>query len=272
MLLVFTELRKKEPVINLRLFKDISFSTGNMIMFLTFLNLFATLVLLPIYLQTLMGYTSTLAGLALGPGGLATFLSLLIAGKLATKINPKYILFTGLSITAYAIHLMTNFNLQADFMTVMWPRVVFGLGMGFIFVSLTNLTLSHIRKEDMGGATSLFNLLRNLGGSFGVAIVTTILARRAQFHQARLVEHLTPFDIPYQLSLANIQSFLHLKGITAAAPQAALGVIYRNLVKEATMLAFNDTFHFVFILMLAVLPLIFFLKRPDNKMDAPPEY
>ncbi len=269
-LLVFTELRKKEPVINLRLFKDISFSTGNMIMFFVFLNMFSTLVLLPIYLQTLMGYTSTLAGLALGPGGIATIFSLLIVGRLVTKINPKYILFTGLSIVTYSLYLMANFNLEANFMTIMWPRVILGLGMGFVFVPLTNLTLSHIRKENMAGATALFNLLRNLGGSFGVAIFTTLLARRAQFHQSRLVEHLTPFDGPYQWALSHIQPFLHLKGIPdALAFQGALGVIYGNLIRQATMIAFNDTFHFVFILMLVILPFIFLLRKP-GRMDGPP--
>jgi MFS transporter, DHA2 family, multidrug resistance protein len=269
-LLVFTELRKKEPVINLRLFKDISFSTGNMLMFFIFLNMFATLVLLPIYLQTLMGYTATLAGFALGPGGLATMLALLIVGKLVTKMNPKYILFSGLIIVSYSLYLMAHFNLQADFMAVVWPRIVLGFGIGFIFVPLTNLTLSHIRKEDMGGATALFNLLRNLGGSFGVAIFTTLLARRAQFHQFRLVEHLTPFDAPYQWALTHIQPYLHQKGIAdALAPQGALGILYGNLVKQATMIAFNDTFYFIFILSLGLLPFIFMLREP-GKIEAPP--
>jgi MFS transporter, DHA2 family, multidrug resistance protein len=270
-LLVINELRSKEPVINLRLFKDISFSTGNTIMFLTFLSMFASIVLLPIYLQTLMGYTSTLAGLVLGLGGFSTILALIIVGRLATKINPRVPLFFGLCIAAYSLYMMSRFNLNSSFITVMWPRIVLGFGVGFVFVPLTNITLSHIKKEDMGGATSLFSLLRNLGGGFGVAFVTTVLARRAQLHQSRLVEHLTPFDWPYQWTTHNIQSFLHQKGIPdALAPQGSLGIIYRNLIGQATMIAFNDAFHFVLILMLTILPLIFFLKRPD-KIDTPPQ-
>ena len=146
-----------------------------------------------------MGYTSFLAGLALSPGGIAAMIAMLIAGKLVTKINPKAILAFGLAIAGYSIYLMSKFTLLADFHTIIWPRVVMGAGIGFHFVSLTLLTLSSIKKEEMGNATSIFSLLRNLGGSFGVAIATTLLARRAQFHQVHLVEHLTPFDRSLQM-------------------------------------------------------------------------
>jgi len=269
-LLVIVELRTKEPVINLRLFKDISFSAGNTIMFFAFLNLFASLVLLPIYLQTLMGYSATLAGIVLGPSGLSTVLALLIVGRIAAKVNLKVVLFLGILIASYSTYLMSGFNLQADFYTVMWPRVVLGFGMGFIFVPITNLTLSHIRKENMGNATAMFNLLRNLGGSFGVALVTTMVARRAQFHQVRLVEHLTPFDHAYQWSIAHIQSYLHMGGVPdTLAPQGALGVIYRDLIRQATMLAFNDAFHLLYISLLCVLPLVFLMKRA-GRTDGPP--
>ena len=105
-----------------------------------------------------------------------------------------------------------------DFWTLVWPRVVLGIGMGFIFISLTTLTLSHIPRERMTDATSMYNLLRNIGGSVGVAFVTTILARRAQFHQARLVEHLTPFDMPYVIGKEKIADILASKGIPNLNP------------------------------------------------------
>jgi MFS transporter, DHA2 family, multidrug resistance protein len=264
-LLLLVESRAKEPVINLGLFRDISFTTGNVVMFFAFFNVFASLVLLPIYLQTLMGYTATLAGLVLGPGGFATILTLMIAGRLVTKVNPKAILMVGLALGSYSTYLMSHFNLFAGFDTVMWPRIVLGFGMGFVFVPLTNLTLSHIRKENMGGATAMFNLLRNLGGSFGVAFVTTILARRAQFHQFRIVDHLTPFDIPYQTAVERIKALLHLRGfddVTAAV--AAPGVVYQNLIRQATMSAFNDAFFVSCLLLLITIPLVFLLKKPEH--------
>ena len=115
------------------------------------------------------------------------------------KINPKVLLAFGIIVNAYATYLMSNFSLNADFYTVIWPRIVLGVGMGFFFIPLTTMTMSGIKKEDMGNASAIYNLLRNLGGSFGVAFVTTVLSRRAQFHQTHLVEHLTPFDRAYQI-------------------------------------------------------------------------
>jgi MFS transporter, DHA2 family, multidrug resistance protein len=262
---LFVELRTKEPVIDLRVFKNISFSTGNVVMFFTFFNLFGSIVLLPIYLQTLMGYTATLAGLVLGPGGFASIIALALAGRLVTIVNPKWLLAFGLTATALSTYMMSLFNLSADFSTVMWPRIILGLGMGFIFIPLTNVTLSIISREGMGNATALFNLIRNLGGSFGIAFVTTILARRAQFHQSNLVSHLTPFDMTYQIAVEKLKAFFHLLGLPESMSRlTADGAIYRDLIKQATMIAFNDTFWLMSMMLLATLPLILLFKRPRH--------
>lgn len=262
---VFIELRTKEPVIDLKVFKNISFSTGNVVMFFAFFNLFGSIVLLPIYLQTLMGYTATLAGLVLGPGGFASIIALALAGRLVTKVNPKWLLVFGISTAAFSTYMMSFFNLSADFSTVMWPRIILGLGMGFIFIPLTNLTLSIISREGMGNATALFNLIRNLGGSFGIAFVTTILARRAQFHQTTLVSHLTPFDMAYQIAVEKLKLFFHMLGYPdSMSRMAADGSLYRDLIRQATMIAFNDTFWLMCMILLATLPLILFFKRPRH--------
>lgn len=264
-LFLVVELRTKEPVIDLRVFRNISFATGNVIMFFAFFNLFGSIVLLPIYLQTLMGYTATLAGLVLGPGGFSSIIALSIAGRLVTRINPKWILAFGISTAALSTYMMSQFNLSADFITVMWPRIILGFGMGFIFIPLTNLSLSIIKKEGMGNATALFNLIRNLGGSFGIAFVSTFLARRAQFHQSNLVSHLTPFDMPYQIAVEKLKAFFHTLGFTdTMAKMAADGSIYRNLIKQASMIAFNDTFWLMSIMLVATLPLLLIFKRPRH--------
>ena len=149
LLLVYVELKHPHPIVNLRLFKNLSFSAGNFIMFIVGFCLYSSIVLIPLFLQTLMGYTSYLAGFVLGPGGIATLISLPIAGRLVTKVNPKALLTFGIVVNAYATYLMSNFTLGADFATVIWPRVVLGIGMGFFFIPLTTLTMSSIRKEDM---------------------------------------------------------------------------------------------------------------------------
>jgi DHA2 family multidrug resistance protein len=265
---VIVELYAKNPIVNFKVFKNISFTTGDIVMFFTFFNLFGSIVLLPIYVQTLMGYTATLAGLVLGPGGIVTLIAMPIAGRLVTKINPKGILAFGIIASAYSTHLMSQFNLLADFSSIIWPRIVLGLGMGFLFIPLTTITLSSIPKEDMGNATGIFNLLRNLGGSFGVASVTTMLARRAQFHQFRLVEHLTPFDRAYQWSTHQAAHGLYYQGFDAVTSnQGGLSLIYGRLIREASMLSFNDAFRLLSILMILVLPLVLLMK---NRKDALP--
>lgn len=259
---IIVELFAEHPIVNLKAFKNISFSTGNIIMFFAFFNLFGSIVLLPIYLQNLMGYTATLAGLVLGPGGIATLIAMPLAGRLVTKVNPKGVLVFGIIVAAYSTHLMSKFNLFADFNTIIWPRVVLGIGMGFLFIPLTTLTMAGIRKEDMGNATAIYNLLRNLGGSFGVAFVTTILSRRAQFHQSHLVENLTPYDINYQLATKNAAEIIQYKGyVSSVIDESGLRVIYSELLRQASMMSFNDAFHLLSIFMVCILPLVVIMRR-----------
>jgi len=267
---ILVEFFAENPIVNLRTFKNLSFSTGNIIMFFVFFNLFGSIVLLPIFLQTLMGYTSFLSGLALGPGGIATIIAMPIAGKLVTKINPKAILAFGIVVAGYSVHMMAQFNLQVDFNTIFWPRVVLGIGMGFLFIPLTTMTMSSIRKEEMGNATGIFNLPRNLGGSFGVAFITTMLARRAQFHQVHLVEHLSPFDRNFQIALPQISQMLQQKGFIPSLPdQGSLGLIYGEVIKQASVLSFNDVFYLLSTMMMLILPLVLLMKKGREGIPAP---
>jgi DHA2 family multidrug resistance protein len=266
-LLIINELYSEHPIVNLKLFKDRTFTSGSVVMFFVFLNLFGSIVLLPIFLQNLMGYTSFYAGLVLGPGGIATMFIMPVTGKLVNKMNPKRILAVGISICALSTYMMSRFNLTSDFWTFVWPRVALGLGMGMTFIPLTTMTLSHIPKEDMTEASSLYNLLRNLGGSFGIAFTTTMLSRRAQFHQTRLVEHLSPFDPAYQIYHDRLGAALTAKGVS---PAGADGVLYGELIKQSTSLAFTDAFLMICVLILSVLPLVFIMQRAEMPKGAPP--
>lgn len=267
-LFVIIELFAEHPIVNLKTFRDVSFTTGCIVMFFAFFNLFGSIVLLPIYLQTLMGYTATLAGLVLGPGGVATLVTMPIAGRLVSKMNPKILLAIGIIVCAYSTHLMSAFNLAADFDTVLWPRIVLGVGMGFLFIPLTTLTMAGIRKEDMGNATSIYNLLRNLGGSFGVAFVTTVLTRRAQLHQSHLIEHLTPYDRAYQFYTERAGQALQYRGLEpSVAEYGGLGALYRETLRQASMISFNDAFYLMAVMMVCILPLVVILKR--RQVDGP---
>jgi DHA2 family multidrug resistance protein len=263
---VINEYFSEQPIVNLKLFKDRTFTSGATVMFFVFLNLFGSIVLLPIFLQSIMGYTSYYAGLVLGPGGIATMLAMPFAGKLVSKVNPKRILAVGITICALSTYMMSRFNLTTDFWTFVWPRVVLGLGMGLTFIPLTTMTLSHIPREHMTEASSLYNLLRNLGGSVGIAFTTTMLSRRAQFHQTRLVEHLSPLDPAYAIYRDKLGAFLGTQGLPKAG---ADGLMYQELVRQSTTLAFTDAFLTICALIICVLPLVFLMQRGEAPSGPP---
>jgi len=245
------------PVLDLRVMKNVSFTTGNLVMFFAFMCFFSSIVLLPIYLQTLMGYTSTLAGYVLGPGGIATLFTMPIVGKMVSKGHQKKLITIGICLNAYALFMLSGIDLYTDFHTVSFYRIVLGVGIGMIFVPLTTLTLSTVPKEGMGNASAIYNFLRNLGGGFGVALVTTIVSQRAQFHQARLVEHLTVFDKPYRFALDRANGRM----IGAGAGFSGDSAIFRELQRQASMLSFNDAFYVSAVMMVLVLPMMLLIKK-----------
>lgn len=260
-LFVWVELRTSNPVVDLRVLKDRTFTAGSIIMFAGFLALFASLVLLPLYVQNLMGYTAFWAGLVLGPGGLAAFMVMPVAGFLMRKgVNPRTLLAIGLSVSTYAIWLMSHFNLQADVWAIIWPRVVMGFGMGLFFVPLSASTFATIPNEKTGNASGIFNLLRNLGGSFGVALGTTVLARKTQMHQNFLVETFTPFNSAFREYYGFVRHFLE-NHYSWATPESIYALIYEEVFRQARMLAFNDAFRYLAFVTALLVPLTFLLKR-----------
>jgi MFS transporter, DHA2 family, multidrug resistance protein len=267
LLFVIVELYVAEnPVVDLRAFRNVSFTSGNIVMFVAFFNLLGSIVLLPLYAQLLLGYTATLAGLVLSPGGVATLLAMPLVGRFIGRHNPKYPLVLGVAVCAFSTWTMSKFSLDADFSALMWPRIYLGLGMGFLFIPLTTLTLSSIPRPQMGNATGIYNLLRNLGGSIGVAFSATMFAHRAQVHQSHLVEHLTVLDTALQSAMTKGQALLPARGVPAAiAANTTLARIYRELVRQATMLGFNDAFYVLSLLMVCVLPLLFLIRRPAHQ-------
>ena len=177
---IVIELYSEQPVVDLRAFRLPTFALGNTVVLLAFVTLFGSLVLLPLFAQKMMGYSATLAGLALAPGGLATLIVMPIVGRLVVKINLKVFLGVSIAGIAIAAFLMGRFNLYIDFAGIMWPRVVMGVALGCLFVPLTALTLRQLPNEEMANGTAIYSLLRNIGGSIGIAFVTTMLSRSAQ--------------------------------------------------------------------------------------------
>jgi MFS transporter, DHA2 family, multidrug resistance protein len=254
---VFVERKAKHPVVNLRVFKDISFTSANCIQSIAFFVLYGSITLLPLFLQNLMGYNAYLAGLALAPGGIVTLLMMPITAQLMKRVNHKILLACGLLIVAYSTYVASHFNLAVDFWMVIIPRVYLGLGMALVFVPLTSMAFSTIRKEEMSNATSIFSLNRNISGSFGIAFITTMLARRAQFHQARFTEQLSSFDMRYQMAMHKAEAVMGAHNVAGAK-----AVVYTQLMQQSNLNAFVDTFYLTAIIMCCVVPLVIFLKQP----------
>jgi DHA2 family multidrug resistance protein len=194
------------------------------------------------------------------PQGLCMMVSLGLAGLLGSKINQKAVLVTGIILISCSAGLMAQFNTMTDFRTVTYTLCLLGLSAGLIFVPLSILSFTGISNSKMGNATALWNLLRNIGGSVGIAIVMTLIARGAQIHQNYLMDHMTPLDKGYRLTLERLTPLLHIRGYAGGAE----GTIYGQLVRQATMLSFVDVYYLLMFMMLAVIPLAIFMKTGNG--------
>src|SRR5512136_1706249 len=226
LLLIYVEFRHPSPIVNLRLFKDISFSAGNLTMFMVGFCLYSSIMLIPLMLQTLMGYDATLAGMVLAPGGIATLVTMPFVGVLITHYDGRKVVLAGLLTGAWAMFMMSGLDLQSSYWDFVWPRVVLGFGLAMTFVPLTTVTLASIPREEMGNATGLFNLLRNIGGSVGIAVAATLLQRYSQFYQNNLVGNVTPYSLKTQERLSALkQAALGRGADLASADRDSLSVL-----------------------------------------------
>lgn len=264
--LIWVELTHEHPIVNLRLFKDLSFSAGNLIMFVVGFCLYSSIMLIPLFLQTLMGYSATDAGMVMAPGGVATLLTMPLVGAALQKRDGRKIVLAGLLIGAASMFLMQRLSLEASYWAFVWPRIVLGIGLAMIFVPLTTVTLSAIPKQEIGNATGMFNLLRNVGGSVGIAVAATMLSRLSQFYQTVLVPHINQYNPVFQLRFEQLKQALITKGLSATqADQGALTMLYGMVRQQAATLAYNRIFFIVGLAFLAIIPLLLLLKRPKHQ-------
>lgn len=265
----FWEWRQKEPVVDLRLLRDRNFGLATGSMFLLGFVLYSSTVLLPVLLQTLLGYTALLSGLVLSPGGIATLVFLPVVGRLVSKVEARWLVAFGLAVAAIGLFQMAGFNSQIDFRTAMIARIVQSTGLAFLFVPLNTLAFSFIPKEKINRATGLINLARNIGGSSGIAMVTTMLARRTQFHQHVLVSHLTPYDYNYRAMIGQAATMLTVQGSSATqAVEQAHALLYQLVQRESAMMAFIDNFWMLGVTFVALIPVMFLMKRNVSPKNA----
>jgi MFS transporter, DHA2 family, multidrug resistance protein len=224
--------------------------------------LYASLLLLPIFLQTLLGYPALQSGLALSPRGIGSLIMMPITGQLTNRYDPRKLIAVGLVVGGWTMISLSHLNLNAGYWDIFWPQVIQGGALAFLFIPLMATSMSGIAKEKMGNATSIYNLMRNIGGSFGIATMTTFLARRSQVHQNQLIVHVTPYDHGTQMSLRGMQAWFMMHGSNSTeAMKKSLGAIYGMVQQQAALLSFVEAFWLMGIMFFAMLPLLFLLRN-----------
>ncbi|MGH9681158.1 MAG: DHA2 family efflux MFS transporter permease subunit, partial [Candidatus Acidiferrales bacterium] len=263
---IIYELWIPHPVLDLRVFRLRTYSTGVFLMAILGVALYGSLVLLPILLQTLLGYPALQAGLALFPRGLGSFLAMPIVGALIARFDPRKVLITGIVACAISLYMLGTLTLQVGYWNVFWPQFLQGVSLACLFVPLTTITMDPIRNEAMGNATSMFNLMRNLGGSVGIAAVTTLVARTEQTHTDALGSHLFSGSPATQHLLQSLSgSFISRGSGPVGATRRSYVVMFGMLERQAAILAFNQTFLVLGVLFILMLPLVFLMKRPSQR-------
>ena len=259
---VIRELTADEPILDLTVYGDRNFAAGSFIMLVVMIGFFSSMVLLALFTQKVLGYDAWTSGLVLAPGGVGNLLSLVIAGRLITRMDQRWILALGCLLNAYATYEMSAVTLGADYWALAWPRLVQGAGVGFIFVPLNTVALATISRERMGNATALLNVVRNLGGAIGVALLTTLLARRSQVHQTTLGGHVDIWDAETAERLRVWAAHFVAQGADSfTAERRAMSVLYREVTRQAQLLAFADDFWVLFLLFCGSLVLLPMLRR-----------
>jgi DHA2 family multidrug resistance protein len=232
------------------------------------LGLYSSMVLLTFYLEQLLGYDALTTGWVLAPGGLGSVVSLAVAARLVNRVDPRWLVSIGAAIIAYALSLMASLSLAADFWTVLWSRFVQGFGMGLVFVPLTTMTLAVVPPARMATATGIFNVVRNLGGSAGIAVLTTVLSRQTQVHQTALVGRVTAWDPATADRLGILERAYAAAGADAFTARAqALQRLYEDLQRQAAMKAFLDDFWLLTALFVVFVPLVWFMARPHEPAE-----
>jgi len=259
---VFYLLKKDHPILDLRLLKDRNFAVATVMLFVLGFVLYGSLALLPIFLQTLLGYTASLSGWILSPGGVVILIFMPVVAMLMRRFDTRILIAIGFLTCGAGLFWMSRFNLMVPFDTAMYSRCLQSMGLAFLFIPMNVTAFQNVPMDKTSYATGMLNLVRNIGGSTGIALVSTILSRRGQLHQANLVANLHPGSLAYQGFLDRSAGLLVSKG--ASAPDAAhqaQGLAYGLLLRQANMMAFADTFWIMGMLCILLLPLIFLMRR-----------
>ena len=258
---IVRELWTDHPIVDLRIFKNRNFAVSSALFWLFGLVLYALITLQPLFLQSLLGYTAFDAGLSVTPRGAGSLIAVLCVGALVGRVNPKILVGTGFALLALSSYMLSRLDLQMSMSNIILPNIIAGLGTA-VFVPLTTLAIGTLRNEQIGNATGLQNLVRNIGGSVGLSFVSTMLERYAQAHQAMMVGHLSPLNPQYQQHLGAAQRLLASHFDPTDALARAHDLLYHTMLQQSTYWSFMNLFYAVACLSALCVLCVFVFEKP----------
>ncbi len=250
----------RDPFLNPEIFRDRNFATGLIFIFIIGVILLASLALLPPMLSNIFGYPTITTGLVMAPRGVGTMISMIVVGRLVRTVDPRALVLTGLALTSFSLHMMTGFTPQMDSSLVIESGVIQGLGLGLVFVPLSTVAFSTLDPRFRTDATSLFSLVRNIGSSIGISIVTLVLTRNIQINHSELSQHITALNPVLKQVLPS----------AAAGDPASLSIIDRLVNQQAMMISYNDDFRLMMMVTLCAMPLVLLMRRPQARVASAP--
>lgn len=263
------EFRAKQPLVNLRVFRHRNFAIGCVLIGLFGAGIYGLVTLLPLFYQELMGYTALAAGWAVSPRGIGAIIAMPIIGYLTAKIDNRWLIALGFGMFGAASLWFGEVNLSIGRWTFLWAILISGFGSGCIFVPLSTTAMGSLRNEEIGNASGLYNLLRNIGGSVGISVVNTIVSRHEQLHRNELVGSLTAGRITVRGTIQGLQQYLTTQGSSSAdALMRAYALIGTDLTAQARLWSYVDDFRYMALMCFGCVPLVFLLKKTVGKKGA----
>jgi MFS transporter, DHA2 family, multidrug resistance protein len=257
-------------IVDLHVLKDRNFRNGCFLIALLGMCIYSTITVLPLYYQEVMGYTAFWAGLVVGPRGIGSFVGSLVIGAIGSRFDPRKLLCAGFIGFGLCSLTFGKVNLSVGPYTLLFPILVTGFALSFVFVPLSTMTTATLSREEMGNATGLFNMLRNIGGSIGIATASTALIRRAALHQTEIGANLSPADPALQQRAGMLTRYLgHQLGLAAGRP-GAMGMIYNQMLQQSTLESYVDVFRWTAVLAFFCAAAVWLFRKPPKHAAPPP--
>jgi MFS transporter, DHA2 family, multidrug resistance protein len=265
---IVRELKIRAPLVDLKVFLDRNFTMGCILIALFGGVIYGVVTLLPLFYQTLLGYTAAAAGLAVSPRGLGAIAIMPVIGVLTGRLDGRWLIVTGFAVFGWTSLWMGNLTLDISPSSLLWPIIISGMGTGMVFVPLATISMGTLANEQIGNASGLFNLVRNVGGGVGISMVNTLVARHSQIHQAELVQNLTPGNPAFNQAYGAAQGLMLQSAPPNVAAQRAYGILQGTLAQQSAAFSYVDVFRYLAIACFICGVMVFFMKRVKPRAGA----